>query len=371
VTRVAFVVNGPPAGAMGHRARAFAAHLGGAFTLRLLYRRGGKGLALARFLGALTDFAPHVCYVFDMAAAGVGAGGLYKHLTRCRLVIDTGDAVGELARSLGRGPLGVRLTRHLEGYGLKAADRIVVRGTYHRQWLAEQGIDAAIIPDGVETDRFTPRPEPDLRRQLGLEGRLVVGLVGSSVWSEALQLCYGWDLVELIRLLRDAPVAGVMIGGGTGIPVLQARCRDYGIEDRVRFLGYTPYEELPRYLNAMDVCLSTQSNDLVGQVRTTGKLPLYLACGRYILASRVGEAARVLPGEMLVDYAGTVDRDYPGRLAEHVRALLAEPGRLGLGLAGVETARAYFDYRLLAERVGRVLGEVSRGHRRARQPVPV
>ena len=155
---------------------------------------------------------------------------------------------------------------------------------------------------------------PDLRRQLGVEGRLVVGLVGSSVWSEILQTCYGWDLVELMRLLRDEPVAAVMIGGGSGIPVLQARCREYGLEGRVLFLGHTPYEQLPRYLNAMDVCLSTQSNDLVGQVRTTGKLPLYLACGRYVLASRVGEAARVLPDDMLVEYEETVDRAYPERL---------------------------------------------------------
>jgi hypothetical protein len=51
----------------------------------------------------------------------------------------------------------------------------------------------------------------------------------------------------------------------------------------------------------MDICLSTQTNDVVGWVRTTGKLPLYLAAGRYVLASRVGEAARVLPEEMLVD----------------------------------------------------------------------
>src|SRR5439155_17871072 len=108
-------------------------------------------------------------------------------------------------------------------------------------------------------------------------------------------------------------VKGVVIGDGSGLPILRARCREYGIEDRVLFLGRLPYEELPRYLGLIDVCLSTQTNDLVGQVRTTGKLPLYLAAGRYVLASRVGEAARVLDADMLVDHDGQVDTGYPQR----------------------------------------------------------
>ena len=104
-----------------------------------------------------------------------------------------------------------------------------------------------------------------------------------------------------------------------------------GVEDRIVFAGRRPLAELPEILSACDVCLSTQTNDIPGNVRTTGKLPLYLACGRYVLASRVGEAARVLPGEMLVPYEGTVDKEYPSRLAERVRALAAAPSRLSLG----------------------------------------
>jgi hypothetical protein len=90
-------------------------------------------------------------------------------------------------------------------------------------------------------------------------------------------------------------------------------------------------------------------------VRTTGKLPLYLACGKYILASRVGEAARVLPEEMLVPYEGTVDRTYPTRLATRIRALDGERGRLAAGLQGVAIAGRHFDYDMLAARVEAVL----------------
>jgi hypothetical protein len=115
---------------------------------------------------------------------------------------------------------------------------------------------------------------------------------------------------------------------------------------------------LPRYLNLFDICLSTQSNDLAGQVRTTGKLPLYTACGRFVLSSQVGEAARVLPADMLVPYAGTKDEKYPERLGARIRALVERPESLDRRAELVAIARNHFDYNLLAAKVGCAIQEV-------------
>jgi hypothetical protein len=165
-------------------------------------------------------------------------------------------------------------------------------------------------------------------------------------------------LVELMRLLENKPVKGVMIGGGSGIFHLKARCREYGVEEKMIFLGHVAYEQLPAHLGMIDVCLSTQSNDLVGQVRTTGKLPLYLAAGRYVLASKVGEAAVVLRPEMLVPYIGVVDREYPQKLAERVRGILADRQTLESGVGNISVAKEVFEYSKLAERLGEVIERV-------------
>jgi glycosyltransferase involved in cell wall biosynthesis len=354
-------VNGAEGSAMADRASAFASRLSGRWHATTACRRGRGAAGVSSFVRWLRETAPDVVYVLDMGVAGVLAGA-WRTLGRSTpLVIDTGDAIAALARSSGmRGPLGLLATSALERFSLRAADHIVVRGTFHRELLAKQGIDATVIPDGVSLTVFSPRDGSAMRRALDLGDGLVVGLVGSSVWSPSLGIAYGWDLIEMLAQVRDLPVRGLLVGDGSGIGHLRERARVLGVEDRIIFAGRRPLAELPGILSACDICLSTQTNDIPGNVRTTGKLPLYLACGRYVLASSVGEAARVLPGEMLVPYEGTVDKGYPSRLAERVRALAAAPSRLSLGVDGIAIARQHFDYDMLAGRLETVLTTVAR-----------
>jgi glycosyltransferase involved in cell wall biosynthesis len=350
-TEVLFLVNGDERSPMGYRARAFAERLPDRWRSRILYRSQGRFLSIGVFLRAIAASQPSIVYVLDMAVCGVIAGAAARFLRRTVLVIDTGDAISALAQSIGRGPIGVLLTRVLEAFAFRVADQIVVRGTFHRQWLADRHIDAEVIPDGVDLQLFRPIEDDSiraLRRELDVEKVLAVGLVGSSVWCEKLQMAYGWELVEALALLKDRPVRGVIIGDGTGIPHLRARCRELDVQDRVTFLGRIPFEMLPSHLNAFDVCLSTQSNDLAGQVRTTGKLPLYLACGRYVLASKVGEAALVLPPDMLIDYEGTKDGTYPAKLAQRLSDMLT---RSEDSPDTVSVARERFDYDRLTARL--------------------
>lgn len=356
---VTFLVNGDAAGAMGERARSLTARLGPRYQTRIVYRHPRKLRAIGLFLFHLWQQRPQIVYVMDMAFSGVVAGAVDRVLRRRRLIIDTGDAIYELSKSIGRGRLGRLITWLLEKLSFQIADHLIVRGRYHRDMLEAAGLKVTFLPDGVAPDLFVSAGQFDLRPELGLTNYFVIGLVGSSMWSETLQICYGWELVEAIVRLKDRRVRGVIVGDGSGIAHLKKACAEKGIESRVLFLGRQAYERLPALLNTMDICLSTQTNDVPGRVRTTGKLPLYLAAGRYILASRVGEAARVLPERMLVDYEGVVDRDYPRKLAERIGWLMDHPAELSLASGSRRLAAEHFDYDVLAHRLGALLDTVA------------
>jgi hypothetical protein len=188
--KIVFLVNGRFADAMGIRARSLAERL--PFDIHIVYRSANKGYAILRNLANLVRFRPKLCYVFDMGFSGVLAAGMFRAISGCRVIVDTGDAIYELSRSAGRGRAGVLLTKWLEQYALAISDRVVVRSHPHQELLMAQGIQADVIPDGVDLQQFHPQPEDGLRRQFGLDGFVVAGTLGSLIWNSRLDMCYGW-----------------------------------------------------------------------------------------------------------------------------------------------------------------------------------
>jgi glycosyltransferase involved in cell wall biosynthesis len=358
VSRIAFIVNGGPQSAMGIRAQSFKERLSPTFDIAIAHRVGNKLYSALRFLAFLHNYRPDAVYVFDMSASGVLAALTYKTLTKTPAIVDTGDVISEVAHTLDRGPLGQRFTQFLETISLRCADHIVVRGTNHRTLLQNQGINrVSVLQDGIDLTEFYPQDTSFIRQQHGLENRFVVGLLGSSHWNPKLRTCYGWDMLDALYHLQDLPIHALMIGGGSGLSRLKDKSHRSGIADRVTFTGHIPYHQLPEYINAIDVCLSKQTNDLVGQVRTTGKLPLYMACGKFVLATRVGEAAHILPDSMLIDYDGSHDPSYSKRLANRLRSLVHDPDLLHSGAKNRVRAAQHFDYDLLSERMAYILSE--------------
>ena len=358
--RLAIVVNSSCDGVLAPRAKTFASRLGSDFVTEVLWRESIRPLAFLSFLARLRRFRPDVVYLVDLGYPAVLASLLYVGMTSSALVIETGDPLAELFWSTGRvGRIGRLALRQYERSVLLRADRVVVRGSGLQQYLATLGVTRIdVVPDGVDTTQFHPMQVDDLRRELDLEGLVSVGVMGTLNWSTRLQWGYGGELIEALARLKHLPVCGLVVGDGPGRRILAEKCAELNVSGRVRFVGRISQEALPRYINAMDICLSTQTNDWVGRSRTTAKLPLFLACGRFVLASRVGEAARVLPEEMLVDYSEGFDASYPARLAERIQRLVSEPMVLGLRGQARRIAISEFDYEMLVLRVAKVLREV-------------
>src|SRR6478672_8974141 len=119
---------------MGYRARAFAQRLRNRYEIQIAYREGNKTVAVYRFLSFLRRCGPDVTYVFDISYSAIIGTWLYRLVSRGGLIVETGDAIYELMRSSGnRGRIGLWLTRWLEDFSLRIADRVVVRGSYHQE----------------------------------------------------------------------------------------------------------------------------------------------------------------------------------------------------------------------------------------------
>jgi hypothetical protein len=325
--------------------------LSGMYDARILVAGGGARGA-RRAMRALLDCAAPLVYLVDLGISTTVAAIAGRALGR-QVVLDTGDVAYDLARSVGgRSPPNLVAVRLGEGVALRAAHHIVVRGRRHAPLVPGT---ATLIPD-LAPPGTAPRDGGPVRRRLGLEHAFVVGLVGSIRLAPRLGVTYGWDLVEA---LTHAPgrVRALIVGDGDGLPALEARARALRVHDRCRFVGRVGSGEVDEFIGAMDVAISTQSNDTVGAVRTTGKLPLYLASGCPVLATHVGEAIDLLgPLGWTLPYEGVIDRAYPARLGAAIAALEADPdGASHRREQALELSRSAFDAAEMRERLRAVI----------------
>lgn len=347
--RISVLVNGPAEKTNGVRVRELFHDLVAEHETTFLYRDDLRKWASARaFYAAMRRSPPDIVYVEGLGYAGLSAALTAKARYGTRVMLSTGDAAYALALS-SMTFFKAQAVGLMELVALRCTDTIVVWGSYHQELLLRRGFRNVFwIPGGVDTSRFRPMDVADLRSRMGVADRLTIGVVGSINFSRKHQFCYGWEIVEAVRLLKGQPVVGLIVGVGDGLPFLHKKVAEYGVEDQVIFTGWIDHDELPKYINLIDVCVSTQSADLVGQVRITAKVPEYLACGRYIIASDVGGArAFVKDSGLLLEYKGVRDHAYVESMVAHVRRIIEDRAILRSGLKGIETAKKFFDYSVL------------------------
>jgi glycosyltransferase involved in cell wall biosynthesis len=318
---------------------------------------GPRGVV--RAIRALVIVRPKLVYLVDVGLSTTAAGSAAR-LLGSKVVLDTGDLAFALARSTGsHSRVGLALVWGGEKLLMWLASHVVVRGVAHLSLLGER--PATFAPD-LAPEEARPVSGAAVRQRLGLQEAFVVGLVGSLVRAPRLGVSYGWDLVEALpRTSRR--VHALIVGDGDALPDLRTRARALGVGRRCHFVGYVHPDEVAEWIGAMDAALSTQSNDPVGSVRTTGKLPLYLACGCPVLASDVGEARRLLgPLGWTIPYQGVVDRGYPARLAARIEDWAADPeGAPERTRTALELSRRAFDSDAVRRRVQQAVAQLVAG----------
>lgn len=355
------LVNGPTGSVQGPRARAL---FGG--SARIAYKERGRIGSAGPFWSALREQRSGYVYGIDLGVPAAPLAALRRRLKPgVELVYEIGDPAGPLLANQGRPRWEVALAKALDRRLPIRADRLVFRGSYLADYFASIAPGGKLppwiwLPDGADLSAFAPRRDDPavsaLKKKHGLDGKFVVGLVGSIHYNPAFDWYYGWDLAEaLARIPADRPIVGVVVGDGPGRPVLEQARERLKVGDRLKLVGRATREEVPLWVNAFDVGLSTQTDDPVGWGRTTAKLPEYLGCGTVVVATDVGEAHRWLSSTgQTLPYKGMRDDGYPDRLAARLLEL-ADEDLDPLRIQNRGLAERLFDYDVLRRRLAEFL----------------
>jgi D-inositol-3-phosphate glycosyltransferase len=164
-------------------------------------------------------------------------------------------------------------------------DRVIAATEHERQALVElygaRRERVAVIPCGVDLERFRPVDRAAARARLGLCGDVLL-FVGRIDPIKGLDV-----LVRAVGLLRDRPDLTLVVAGGPGDEAELERVRGLietlGLRDKVQLRGAVPQEELPDYYSAASVCVVPSHYESFGLAAIEA-----LACGTPVVASHVG-----------------------------------------------------------------------------------
>ncbi len=188
------------------------------------------------------------------------------------------------------GSLAYRTTRALETWAVSRADGVAVICEGLRDDLIARGIDGGKImvsPNGVDLTLFGAVPPRDdaLAATLGLDGRDVVGFIGSFYDYEGLD-----DLIAAMPALVAArPDARLLlVGGGPMADALAAQAAASPVADAIHFVGRVPHAEVERYYGLIDILAYPRKRMRLTDLVTPLKPLEAMAQGRMVAASDVG-----------------------------------------------------------------------------------
>ncbi|MDN5753857.1 MAG: glycosyltransferase, exosortase A system-associated [Nitrosospira sp.] len=237
-----------------------------------------------------------------------------------------------------------RLTRGLESYALRHVDAITTICEGLRGDIIGRGIPPekiTVIPNAVNIEDFSVGERPDLQlaKDLGLDGKLLLGFIGSFYAYEGLSVLLR-ALPEMLS--RNPNIRILLVGGGPQEQELKALAMQLDLQDKVTFVGRVPHDQVQRYYNLIDVLVYPRLRMRLTDLVTPLKPLEAMAQGRLVAASDVGGHLELIEDGKtgILFKAGA-----PHALATRVLELLARPdlwpGLRAAARSFVETQRTW------------------------------
>ena len=183
-----------------------------------------------------------------------------------------------------------QLTRLLETRVFQQSDAVTTICDGLKNDIIARGVPAekiTVIPNAVDIGRFTMdvKPDPEKMAELDLEGKTVLGFIGSFYAYEG--------LVHLVRampnILKSAPDTRLLlVGGGPQEQEILEWVDRLNLHGVVKQTGRVPHDEVTDYYNLVDIFVYPRLNMRLTDLVTPLKPLEAMAQGKLVLASDVG-----------------------------------------------------------------------------------
>ncbi len=174
--------------------------------------------------------------------------------------------------------------KFIERQNMKIADKVISINEGLREYTIQMGAadeKTEVIRAGVDIERFVSDGREEVRKKYGIiDGDIVLFFMGWLYDFSGLKEV----ALELARC-DDSHIKLLVVGKGDLWDTLQDIRKKCGLEKKLIMVDWIPYEGVPKYLAASDICiLPAYKNDIMRNIVPI-KMYEYLAAGKPIIAS--------------------------------------------------------------------------------------
>jgi glycosyltransferase involved in cell wall biosynthesis len=187
---------------------------------------------------------------------------------------------------------------------------------------------APIVPFGVDTESFRPRPAQRMRT----EQPLTIGFIGRMLPGKGLNI-----LADALASMKDEPWKLLVVGDGPERERFEQQLRAAGLMDRAEFTGAIDFARVPGYFHQLDaMVIPTETTKRIRE--QFGRVIVEaMACGVPVIGSTCGAIPEVIGDAGLIFPEGDARA-----LAVALRQILTdEVLRKRLSVAGQERVEQY------------------------------
>ncbi|MCI0693249.1 glycosyltransferase family 4 protein [candidate division KSB1 bacterium] len=176
----------------------------------------------------------------------------------------------------------------------REAGRVIVVSRQLQEFVISCGVPSSriqILPNSVDPQRFAKaRGDRSVRTRHQLDGKRVIGFVGS------LKPWHGTEtLLEAFRALHATAANAhlLIVGDGPERAHLENFAQTHGLNGAVTFTGNVPYDDIPRYIAAMDIAVAPyipSENFYYSPI----KIFEYMAMGKPVVGGKIGQVEEVI-----------------------------------------------------------------------------
>ena len=207
---------------------------------------------------------------------------------------------------------------------------VIANTPFMKTWSKEMGANNVIvIPQGVDASIMKKlAKDKELQKNLKISNQdRVVMYLGSIHSISGLPFILN-SIPKIIQTIPNFKL--LIVGGGIYLENLKNISKKLKIEDKVIFVGYVPYADIPRYCSLAELCINPfEITDMTNKL-SPAKIFDLLACGKSVLATPLEGMLYDFPKESnTVIYENL--QFFPEKMIELLKSnLLDNIGKLGL-----------------------------------------